>query len=60
MPLIKFFCCLDVYLKLYLMLKLSSVNGLFLHNLHVLFLFSCLICTDLVAPLIFFNLYDFV
>jgi hypothetical protein len=29
MPLIKFFCCLDVYLKLYLRLKLSRVNGLF-------------------------------
>jgi hypothetical protein len=52
MPLIKFCCCLDAYLKLYLRLKLSRVNGLFLHNLHVLFVFSCLICMDLVAPLI--------
>jgi hypothetical protein len=60
MPLIKFCCCLEVYLKLYLRLKLSRVNGLFLHNLHVLFVFSCLICMDLLAPLIFFNLYGFV
>jgi hypothetical protein len=60
MPLIKLFCCLDVYLKLYSRLKLSRVNGLFLQNLHVLFVFSCLIYMDLVAPRIFFNLYGFV
>jgi hypothetical protein len=29
------------------------------HKLHVLFVFSSLICMDLVARLIFFNLYGF-
>jgi hypothetical protein len=51
MQLLMFYCCLDVYLKLYLRLKFSRVST------YVLLRFSCLICMDFVAHYIFFDLY---
>jgi hypothetical protein len=57
MPLLKFFCYLDVYLKLYLRLKFLSFHNHFLHKLYVLLRFSCLICMDFVAHYIFFDFY---
>jgi hypothetical protein len=53
MPLIKFFCCLDVYLKLYLIF-LGFVIIIFYINSR----FSFLICMDVVSHYIFFDLYD--
>jgi hypothetical protein len=57
MSLLKFFCCLDVYLKLYLRLKFLRFHNHFFHKLYVLLRFSCLICMDCVAHYIFFDLY---
>jgi hypothetical protein len=58
MGLLKFFFCLDVYLKLYLRLKFLGFNNYyFLHKLYVLLMFSCLICMEVVAHHIFFDLY---
>jgi hypothetical protein len=58
-PVLKFFCCLDVYLKLYLRLKFLRFHTYFFHKLYVLLRFSCLICMNFVAHYIFFDLYDF-
>jgi hypothetical protein len=44
MQLLKLFCCLDVYLKLYLRLKFLGFHNHFFHKLYVLLRFSCLIC----------------
>jgi hypothetical protein len=52
-----FFYCLDVYLKLYLRLKFLGFHNYFLHKLYVLLRFNCLICMDVVAHHIFFDLY---
>jgi hypothetical protein len=57
MSLLKFFCCLDAYLKLYLRLNFLGFHNLFLHKLYVLLRFSCLICMNVVAHHIFFDLY---
>jgi hypothetical protein len=57
MLLLKFFC-LDVYLKLYLRLKLLGFYNHFFHKLYVLLRFNCLICMDFEAHYIFFNLYE--
>jgi hypothetical protein len=59
MSLLKFFYCLDVYLKLYLRLTFLGFHNPFLHKLYVLLRFSWLICMDVVAHHIFFDLYDF-
>jgi hypothetical protein len=58
MPLLKFFCFLYVYLKLYLRLKFLEFHKHFLHKPYVLVRFSYVICMDVVNHLIFFNLYD--
>jgi hypothetical protein len=60
MSLLKFFCCLDVYLKLYLRLKFLRFYTHFFHKHYVLLRFSCLICIDFVAHYIFFDLYGLV
>jgi hypothetical protein len=60
MSLLKFFCCLDVYLKLYLGLKFLGFHNHFFHKLYILLRFSCLICMDFVARYIFFDLYGLV
>jgi hypothetical protein len=61
MSLLKFICCFDVYLKLYLRLKfLGFHNYYYFHKLYVLLRFSCLICMDFVAHYIFFDLYGLV
>jgi hypothetical protein len=57
MTLLKFFCCLDVYFKLYLRLKFLGFHNHFLHELYVLLRFSCLICMDFAAHYLFFDLY---
>jgi hypothetical protein len=57
MSLLKFCCCLDVYLKLYLRLKFLEFHDHFLHKLYVLLRFSGLTCLDVVAHHIFFDLY---
>jgi hypothetical protein len=56
MSLVKVFCFLDVYLKLYLRLKFLGFHNHFLHKLCLL-RFSCLIYIVVVAHLIFFDLY---
>jgi hypothetical protein len=56
-PLLKFFYCLDVYLKLYLRLKFLGFHNHFLHKLYFLLRCSCLIYMDFVAHYIFFDLY---
>jgi hypothetical protein len=38
MPLLKCFCCLDVYLKLYLRLKFLGFHNHFFHKLYILLL----------------------
>jgi hypothetical protein len=60
MSLLKFFCWLDVYLKLYLRLKFLRFHNHFFHKLYVLLRFSCLICMDFVTHHIFFDLYGLV
>jgi hypothetical protein len=61
MSLLKFICCFDVYLKLYLRLKfLVFHNYYYFYKLYVLLRFSCLICMDFVAHYIFFGLYGLV
>jgi hypothetical protein len=60
MTLLKFFCYLDVYLKLYLRLKFLVFHNHFFHKLYVLLRFSCLIYIDFIAHYIFFDLYDLV
>jgi hypothetical protein len=59
MSLLKFFYCLDAYLKLYLRLKFLGFHNYFFAKLYVLLRFSCLIYMDVVAHHIFFNLYGF-
>jgi hypothetical protein len=46
-----------VYLKLYLRLKFLGFHKHFLYKLYVLVMFSCIICINIVAHLIFFDLY---
>jgi hypothetical protein len=60
MPLLKFVCCLDVYLKLYLRLKFLVFRNHFFHKLYVLLRFSCVICMNFIAYYIFFGLYGLV
>jgi hypothetical protein len=60
MHLLKFFYCLDVYLKLYLRLKFLAFHNHFFYKLYVLLRFSYLICMDFVVHYIFFDLYDLV
>jgi hypothetical protein len=48
-----------VYLKLYLRLKFLRFHKLVLHKLYVLVMFSCVIFMDVIAHLIFFDLFDF-
>jgi hypothetical protein len=48
-----------VYLKLYLMLNILGFDNFFLHKLYVLHRFSCIICMDVAAHHIFFDLYVF-
>jgi hypothetical protein len=57
MSLLKFFCYLNMYLKLYLRLKFLGLHNYFFHKLYVLLRFSCLICMGVVAHHIFFNLF---
>jgi hypothetical protein len=59
-PLLKFFNCLDVYLKLYLRLKFVGFHNYFFHKLYVLLMFSCLICMDFVTHYIFLDLYGLI
>jgi hypothetical protein len=60
MSLLKFFCSLDMYLKLYLRLKFLEFHNHFYQKLYDLLRFSCLICMDFVAHYIFFDLYGLV
>jgi hypothetical protein len=59
-PLLKFVCCLDVYLKLYLRLKFLEFCNHFFHKLYILLRFHCVIFMDFVAHYIFFGLYGLV
>jgi hypothetical protein len=60
MSLLKFVCCLDVYLKLYQRLKFLRFRNYFFHKLYILLRFSCVICMNFVAHYIFFSLYGLV
>jgi hypothetical protein len=58
--LLKFFGCLDVYLKLHLRLKFLGFHNHFFHKLYVLLRFSCLICMNVLSHYILFDLYGLV
>jgi hypothetical protein len=60
MSLLRFVCCLDAYLKLYLRLNFLGFRNHFFHKLYVLLRFSCVICMDFVTHYIFFGLYGLV
>jgi hypothetical protein len=49
MPFLKFVCCLDVHLKLYLRLKFLGFRNHFFHKLYILLRISCVICLDFIA-----------